>query len=105
MRFDRVTETSAASRLNRDIFHLKDGAEQEARDASMRKAMEYSIREAQGEFVIDDNNDLVGNANQYGDKLKSLVQYGYDADAEAETWWRQNSVMIEALSSQLTTRM
>jgi hypothetical protein len=28
-----------------------------------------------------------GNANQWADEAKSRVQFGYDADEEAEKWW------------------
>jgi salicylate hydroxylase len=93
LRYSRTTETSAASRLNRYIFHLEDGPEQEARDASMRRAMKISLREANGEPSMDDSS---GNANQYADKEKSHMQYAYDAEEEAENWWvQQGSKMIQ----------
>lgn len=30
------------------------------------------------------------NANQWADKTKSQIQFGYDADAEAERWWAEH---------------
>ncbi|KAG2145670.1 hypothetical protein BD769DRAFT_1660761 [Suillus cothurnatus] len=66
LRYDRATATQRSSSLNRDIFHHPDGPEQEARDRDMR------------------------NANQWADKTKSDIQYGYDADEEAEKWWLAN---------------
>ena len=35
----------------------------------------------------DPNRD---NANQWADKAKSRVQFGYDADVEAEKWWAEH---------------
>lgn len=31
-----------------------------------------------------------GNANQWADKEKNQVQFGYDADVEAEKWWAEH---------------
>lgn len=31
-----------------------------------------------------------GNANQWADREKSRVQFGYDADVEAEKWWAEH---------------
>lgn len=57
----------------------------------MRHAMEISLKEAQGELVID---DLSGNANQYSDKVKSFIQYAYDADKEVDKWWMQQGEIL-----------
>lgn len=35
-----------------------------------------------------------GNPNQWADKRKSLIQFGYDADAEAEKWWREEGERV-----------
>lgn len=103
LRYSRTTETSSASRLNRHLFHLEDGLEQEARDASMRLAMNASLREARGEFPMDYS---FGNANQYADKEKSVMQYAYDADEEAENWWvQQGKILIGSLSGRDRARM
>lgn len=42
-----------------------------------------------------ENDDAVvdpsrGNANQWADKEKNQVQFGYDADTEAEKWWEEH---------------
>lgn len=70
--------------MNQKIFHLPDGPEQQARDQSMRQAMEASFREEQGE---SGDVDLTGNFNVWADKSKNRRQFSYDAEAEAERWW------------------
>ncbi|KAJ6571294.1 hypothetical protein B0H19DRAFT_1208878 [Mycena capillaripes] len=82
LRFSRTT-TQLASRMNRNIFHLSDGPEQEARDASMRNAIEDAIRKDCGEPFADSG---AGNANTWADCTKSRIQFGYDAEEEAEQW-------------------
>ncbi|KAH8105299.1 FAD/NAD-P-binding domain-containing protein [Cristinia sonorae] len=86
LRLPRASATQAQSRLNQKIFHLPDGPEQEARDADMRKAMEMELRLLRGEQAED---VTLGNPNQWGDKTKSEIQYGYDADKAAEDWWEE----------------
>ncbi|KAF8445007.1 hypothetical protein L210DRAFT_3643173 [Boletus edulis BED1] len=111
IRYDRATATQASSRLNQHIFHLPDGPEQEERDRQMRMAMEAALSEVEeqvrrrvhntatvtsasavvaGQKVgapADANRD---NANRWADKAKSRIQFGYDADAEAEKWWAEH---------------
>lgn len=60
----------------------------------MREAMEDSFRIARGE---ESTLALSGNANQWADKKKSSMQFGYDADAEAEKWWLANEERLLAL--------
>jgi len=60
----------------------------------MREAMEDAFRIARGE---KSTLVLSGNANQWADKAKSSIQYGYDADAEAEKWWFENGESLMAL--------
>lgn len=36
---------------------------------------------------VDVNRD---NPNLWADKAKSRIQFGYDADAEAERWWAEH---------------
>ncbi|KAJ7326192.1 hypothetical protein DFH08DRAFT_787093 [Mycena albidolilacea] len=85
LRYPRTTDTQLAARLNQKIFHLPDGPEQEARDISMRKGMEDMLREARGEPSREDSS---GNANVWADRAKNRVQFCYDAEVEAERWWR-----------------
>lgn len=94
LRYDRATATQVSSSLNRYIFHHPDGPEQEKRDHEMREAMEDAFRIARGE---KSTLALSGNANQWADKAKSSIQYGYDADAEAEKWWLENGESLMAL--------
>ncbi|KAF8178149.1 hypothetical protein K438DRAFT_1769665 [Mycena galopus ATCC 62051] len=85
LRYPRTTDTQLASRLNQKIFHLPDGPEQEARDLSMREGMEESLREERGELSRDDS---AGNANVWADRPKNRIQFLYDAEVEAERWWK-----------------
>jgi len=83
LRLPRTTEAQRSSRLNQHIFHLPDGPEQRARDTNMRKAMALELsgdREAL-------RRESTGNRNQWADKGKSDVLFGYDADAEVDKWW------------------
>lgn len=75
--FSRPPIVSHADADPAQIFHLPDGPEQEARDASMRAAMHTSA------------NASDGNPNQWADQHKNDVQFGYDADIEAERWWAE----------------
>jgi len=60
----------------------------------MRAAMEDALRVARGE---KSTRILSGNANQWADKKKSDIQYGYDADEEAEKWWLANGDKLMTL--------
>lgn len=87
LRLPRTANTQASSRLNQYIFHLPDGPEQQARDKSMREAMELELKIVSGEKV-DASSELEGNSNQWADRRKNEEQFGYDADAEAEKFWK-----------------
>lgn len=87
IRYNRATATQMSSRLNQHIFHLPDGPQQEKRDREMRAAMEDALRVARGERSTLTS---AGNANQWADKEKNSIQFGYDADEEAEIWWRNH---------------
>ncbi|KAG1796649.1 uncharacterized protein HD556DRAFT_1359125 [Suillus plorans] len=91
LRYDRATATQNSSKLNRHIFHQPDGPEQEERDRDMRAAMEDALRVARGE---KSTRVLTSNANQWADKTKSDIQFGYDADEEAEKWWLENGTKL-----------
>ncbi|KAJ7266400.1 hypothetical protein B0H12DRAFT_1099515 [Mycena haematopus] len=84
LRYPRTTDTQLAARANQKIFHLPDGSEQEARDISMREAMEDSLREERGE---PSRYESAGNANVWADRPKNRIQFCYDAEAEAKRWW------------------
>ncbi|TFK22615.1 FAD/NAD(P)-binding domain-containing protein [Coprinopsis marcescibilis] len=87
LRHPRATATQTASRLNQHIFHLPDGPKQEARDSSMKEAMEVERRELNGEDIS--NN--AGSSNLWADKERNKVAFDYDADEEVEKWWKQNN--------------
>jgi salicylate hydroxylase len=77
--------------MNQKIFHLPDGPEQRARDDAMRAAMAAELEDK----PIPD-----GNPNQWADRSKSRVQFGYDAYAEVERWWTNGGRQcLEALSA------
>ncbi|KAJ7093875.1 hypothetical protein B0H15DRAFT_938310 [Mycena belliarum] len=94
LRHPRCTDTQLAARLNQKIFHLPDGAEQEARDLSMRQGLESSLREERGEPALDVSS---GNANVWADRTKNRIQFCYDAEAEAERWWSVSGKHVEPL--------
>jgi len=81
LRHARCTDTQAQARLNQKIFHLPDGPEQQARDEDMRQAMEAELS---GRLF-----EAEGSQNQWADKKKSKAQFSYDAEGEAERWWRE----------------
>ena len=108
LRLHRTAMTQETSALNKYIFHLDDGPEQEARDASMRRAMlaEERAEAAEAESACAAPTPAsevksagsggsggfprarnAENANQWADRKKNQIQYGYDADAEVEKWW------------------
>lgn len=92
LRHARASETQRQSRANQKIFHYEDGPEQEARDASMREATKLELRRAEREAagLPDDTVDNTdGNANQWGDRKKSAIQYKYDADEEVNNWYSE----------------
>lgn len=86
LRLPRTADTQTSSTLNQNIFHLPDGPEQAARDASMREAMETELKMLSGE-EIDIQNE--GSANQWADRKKNEIQFGYDADVATNTWWAE----------------
>ncbi|EED77516.1 predicted protein, partial [Postia placenta Mad-698-R] len=99
LRGPRTAATQAAARANQGVFHMADGPAQAARDAEMRRAMEAVLRAharaagdrdgGAGGGEGDDDDGMAGNPNQWADRAKTDAQFGYDAEAEAETWWRE----------------
>ncbi|KAI0032304.1 FAD/NAD-P-binding domain-containing protein [Vararia minispora EC-137] len=101
LRYARCTETQNSSRLNQHIFHLPDGPEQEARDASMRAAMELeSIYPAPPRAATGDAGQTKGNQNQWADRAKSQIQFGYDGNAVANQWWEQHKSEVLAIKGE-----
>lgn len=100
IRHARTAATQASSRLNQHIFHLPDGADQEERDRSMRAAMEVELAKIHsGSGSGSGSGEKVefageGNSNQWADRRKNVEQFGYDADEEAERWWREKGERI-----------
>lgn len=86
MRYPRATEAQVSSRMIQKIFHLEDGPAQQARDDSMRTAMEASLHELQGG---GDADDFENSPNLWADKARNAVQFDYDADVEVDKWWQE----------------
>ncbi|KAH8108578.1 FAD/NAD-binding domain-containing protein [Phellopilus nigrolimitatus] len=92
LRYVRATNTQETSALNKYIFHLPDGPEQQARDASMRRAMlaESAHDDAVSQTIAAHGTPTnAANANQWADRKKNREQYSYDADAAVERWWHE----------------
>ena len=45
----------------------------------------------------------VGNANQWADKDKNIIQFDYDADKEADEWWQREGGTV--LRTDMLARM
>ncbi|TFY76881.1 hypothetical protein EWM64_g7132 [Hericium alpestre] len=88
IRFPRTSKTQLAARRNQRIFHYEDGPEQIARDNSMREAMLRVTGQSSEEA------DNTGNANQWADKKLNHEQFDYDAELEAELWWKENGQAV-----------
>ncbi|KAJ3714299.1 hypothetical protein C8R42DRAFT_646655, partial [Lentinula raphanica] len=94
LRYARATATQNSSTRNRDIYHLPDGAEQEERDAAMRRAMEMEILDYEKfkdrEYMSMGDHRRV-NPNAWLDKTKNWQdQFDYDPDMAVEEWWSSN---------------
>lgn len=110
LRLARTAATQGSSRANQTIFHLPDGPEQERRDREMRAAMRLEVdelaKETAGGFdkaADGGGGDRLneGNPNQWADKSKNKIQFGYDADEEAEKWWRSEGGKLEGPKARL----
>ena len=91
LRLPRTADTQESSRLNQYIFHLPDGPEQRKRDDSMRRAMELELAGNTAEL----QRESTGNLNQWADRTKSKILFGYDADAEVDKWWASHGRGLE----------
>ena len=43
-----------------------------------------------------------GSMNQWADRAKSAIQFGYDADKEVELWWKEHGPELESQAQGLT---
>jgi salicylate hydroxylase len=93
LRLPRTAAVQESSRLNQHIFHLPDGPEQRERDENMRKAMALELSGNTAEL----RRESVGNQNQWADKTKSDILFGYDADAEVDKWWAAHGRGLQVL--------
>lgn len=97
LRLPRTATVQESSRLNQRIFHLPDGPEQRERDDNMRKAMALELSGKKAEL----QRESVGNQNQWADKTKSDILFGYDADAEVDRWWASHARELAPARSKL----
>lgn len=93
LRLPRTAAVQESSRLNQHIFHLPDGPEQRERDESMRVAMALELAGKTAEL----RRQSVGNQNQWADKTKSDILFGYDADAEVDRWWASHGRELQVV--------
>ncbi|KAF8625450.1 hypothetical protein AX17_006851 [Amanita inopinata Kibby_2008] len=92
IRYDRATGTQLTALSLQKVFHHPDGPEQRERDASMRQAMELTLKEARGEEVP---KDAFGkNPNAWVDKAKKDALLGYDADDVVDEWWSEHGASV-----------
>lgn len=103
LRHARTAATQASSRLNQYLFHLFDGPEQEKRDKSMREAMRLEKLRYSGAYIPDDSGK--DNANQWADKAKNDEQFRYDADADADKWWKEHGELLCRHLANMSSRM
>ncbi|ESK83083.1 hypothetical protein Moror_6080 [Moniliophthora roreri MCA 2997] len=77
IRLARVSSMQKGALDNRTLYHMPDGPEQDARDASMRLAMQKSINESLSEST---------SINPWADKSKLASSFSYDVDAVTDDW-------------------
>jgi hypothetical protein len=53
-------------------------------------------QEVDADIANRDGDIHGGNPNQWADKVKNFEQFTYDADAEAEKWWREEGKKLLA---------
>ncbi|KAE9404011.1 FAD/NAD-binding domain-containing protein, partial [Gymnopus androsaceus JB14] len=85
LRHARVTATQAASALNRGVYHLADGKEQEERDAAMRSAMVQELLSYESKH--ESGQSMKDNPNAWSDKAKNADQFDYDPDLAVEEYF------------------
>ncbi|KAJ2917671.1 hypothetical protein MD484_g2732, partial [Candolleomyces efflorescens] len=96
LRYARATDNQLGSRSNKKLLHLPDGPEQEARDAAMKSAMEAGLDIAKGLSIGEDNPGLKILKDE---KERSTWAYGYDAEADVESWREKNWSDVLTLSA------
>ena len=74
VRMKRSGQMQSASLLNGKIWHFADGPEQKLRDQSMRPEVE--------------GKSFSWSANQWSDPVTQWWAYGYDAEKEIESAWK-----------------
>jgi salicylate hydroxylase len=89
IRLPRTDIVQQEARMNRTIFHMDDGPDQERRDRSMKQAMEVALREAQ---EGEKGADCAGTENLWGDRKRTDNVFGYDADAAVDQWLKMNQL-------------
>ncbi|KAF5319537.1 hypothetical protein D9619_008331 [Psilocybe cf. subviscida] len=80
IRLPRATATQKASHANQSRFHLPDGPLQRTRDAAMQAAMQETLQ-ATSLRLTTNHSVVLGH-----DISLTALQFGYDAEAQADRW-------------------
>lgn len=94
LRIPRTTNTQLAAQSNQGAFHLPDGPEQQARDATLSKRMhERQLAEERGDEGFNDEAE--------GDRFRSKELYSYDVDAAVTEWYQAGGHRVYQQKSKL----
>ncbi|KAK7056692.1 hypothetical protein VNI00_002409 [Paramarasmius palmivorus] len=86
IRMSRVTAMQKGAFENRTLYHIPDGPEQEARDTSMRLAMQQAINEKLS------GPEASHSINPWADKSKLAASFSYDVDVVTDEWCRTHNI-------------
>ncbi|KDQ50681.1 hypothetical protein JAAARDRAFT_41875 [Jaapia argillacea MUCL 33604] len=84
-----------------ELYHvIHNESEEERRRAdiwgreSLMTGIRYELDEEIAKQVAREMEGNEGNPNQWADRKKNIVQFGYDADEEVEKWWEVHGERI-----------
>jgi salicylate hydroxylase len=94
LRLLRTATAQESSKAAKKFFHYPDGPEQRGRDEGMKKtmALELALSEAESQ------RKSAGGPAPELKKQNNLVEFEYDADAEADKWWASYERELEVLA-------
>jgi len=90
LRLDRTAMAQQVSRRFQHIFHLPDGPEQRERDENLRRTIDSEVS---GNSKLSPDS----SQNRGTDADANDVFFRYDADAEADKWWVEESLRLRRL--------
>ncbi|KAE9392388.1 FAD/NAD(P)-binding domain-containing protein [Gymnopus androsaceus JB14] len=97
IRFERTTNTQRLEAEFRELYHLRDGPEQEARDARLRMGMEVQDALEKGQAIASEKLSAV-ECGQRTRQAEDDAQYGYDVGQETDKWWEENGATILSIN-------